>query len=81
MSRIFDDIDLLILLGISRHQSIQEIADKTQKGASLIQYRLDRLISAGYVSRPAKRQARSFRVTPTGMNTLKQYGVKAQQPE
>jgi predicted methyltransferase len=71
----------MILLGISQSQSIKEMANKVQKGTSLVQYRLNRLIDEGYVSRPAKRQARAFRITPTGREILKQYGVKAQQPQ
>jgi predicted transcriptional regulator len=73
-----DAIDLMILLGVSSHQSIEEMAEKVGRQTSLVQYRLNRLINEGYISRPEKRKARSFRITEMGKAVLKQYGAKAQ---
>jgi predicted transcriptional regulator len=70
------ELDLQVLFYITKRMTMEEMAEKTGKGVSAVQYRVNHLIKEGCVSRPAERKARSLFITPQGLAVLEQYGVK-----
>lgn len=62
---VLDDIDLVILIEIEKHSSLQEIAFAVQKAVSTIQSRLTILEREEYITNE-KGQHRSRRLTQKG---------------
>jgi predicted transcriptional regulator len=69
---VLSDQHLMVLLGISRHQSIREIAAIIGRAVGTVQQRLHDLEEAGLISKSVARKARNRYLTSSGQALLQQ---------